>query len=125
MIEFRVIGDFKRTRSKLARLKNFRAITLLNKYGRKGVEELANLTPKDTGETSRSWSYNVTNLGNGNYRINWTNSNVNQGLSIALLLQYGHGTRGGTYVPGRDYINPAIRPVIEQLADDLRREVFN
>ena len=95
---------------------------ILNKYGRRGVEALRAATPKDTGETANSWYYEIEE-DNGSSKIVWKNSNVNGGYIIALLLQYGHGTGTGGYVKGTDYINPAIKGIFEQMADEAWREV--
>jgi hypothetical protein len=95
----------------------------LKKYGEDGVKALADATPKDSGKTAASWSYEVEKS-KGSYTIAWTNSNINDGVPIAVILQYGHGTRNGGYVQGRDYINPAIRPIFDQIAEDAWREVI-
>ena len=97
-------------------------IDVLRKYGQAGVEALAAATPKDTGETAASWSYEIVQTRNG-YSIFWNNSNVNRGVNIALILQYGHGTGTGGYVRGIDYINPAIRPVFDEIANAAWKEV--
>lgn len=86
------------------------------------MEALSKATPVDTGKTASSWSYEIVVTREG-YTIYWDNSNVNRGISIALLLQYGHGTRNGGFVEGRDYINPALRPIFDQMADEAWREV--
>lgn len=94
--------------------------TAFEKYGAKGVEALRSATPKDTGYTSECWSYTIHNWG-----ISFDNSNVVDGYPIAIILQYGHGTRNGGYVPGRDYINPALRPIFDQIAEECWKEVKN
>mgnify|MGYP000450034768 FL=1 len=88
---------------------------LLDRYGQEGVEALAKATPKDTGKTAASWSYTVTK-GKETITITWRNSNIVDGVPIAVILQYGHGTRNGGYVEGVDYINPAMRPIFERIA---------
>ena len=115
-------GDFKRTQRflKKATKSDFRSV--LDKYGRQGVEVLSSATPKDSGRTSESWSYEIVQESDS-FRIYWTNSNVNKGVNIALILQYGHGTGTGGYVQGRDYINPAIQPVFDVLAEAAWAEV--
>ena len=97
----------------------------MEKYGRKGVEALKAATPVDTGLTAESWYYEVrTSPENGYYSIIWCNSNVVKGwANIAILLQYGHGTRNGGYVEGRDYINPAIQPIFDEMADKVWEEI--
>lgn len=99
-------------------------MSILHRYGQEGVAHLAANTPKDTGETAASWSYEVKRTSRS-MSIIWTNSNIVSGVPIAVILQYGHGTRNGGYVSGRDYINPAMRQVFDQLADDVWREVTN
>lgn len=100
-------------------------LRVLDKYGRKGVEALAAATPKDSGLTAASWSYEYTSTGDL-ITITWTNSNVKKGyFNVAMMLQLGHGTGTGGYVTGIDYINPALRPVFDRLADDAWTEVVN
>ena len=94
----------------------------LDKYGREGVAALASATPVDSGLTASSWYYEITN-GNGSATITFLNSNVNKGVPIAIILQYGHGTGTGGWVEGRDYINPAIQPIFDRIANDAWREV--
>ena len=95
---------------------------ILERYGRKGVEALAAATPKETGRTAECWDYRIEDTGTG-YSIVWTNSNINDGVMIAMLLQYGHGTGTGGWVEGIDYINPAIRSIFTQMADEAWKEV--
>lgn len=94
----------------------------LDKYGRLGVEALAAATPKDTGTTAASWSYKVVDIGDG-VAVEWYNSNLSDGLNVAVLIQHGHGTRGSTYVKGIDYINPALRPIFDKIAEEAWKEV--
>ena len=91
-------------------------------YAEAGVQALREATPKDTGKTSESWSYNITK-NKESVTITWSNSNVNNGVNIAVILQYGHGTKNGGYVKGVDYINPAMRPIFEKLAKQAWEEV--
>lgn len=94
---------------------------IFHKYGRLGVEVLRGATPRDTGETANSWSYDIQGS-----KIVWTNSNIlTSGVPLAILIQYGHGTRHGGYVQGIDFINPALRPIFDQLAEDCWKEVQN
>lgn len=95
---------------------------MLQKYGREGVRALSSATPIDSGKTANSWDYEIKQY-QGGARISWTNSNVVDGVPIAIILQYGHGTRNGGYVQGRDYINPAIQPIFDKLAKDVWEEV--
>lgn len=122
MIKIKTMGDLKKTMRFLenASLKN--QTRILEKYGRMGVDALSRATPVDTGLTAASWSYEISES-NGVYSIYWTNSNVSNGVPIALILQLGHGTRNGGYVKGRDYINPALQPIFDQMADEAWREV--
>lgn len=115
VIIFRQKGDWKKTRKFLKRCSDLDLDDVLNRYGQEGVDALAKATPKDTGKTAASWSYEVTK-GRESAVITWKNSNIVDGVPIAVILQYGHGTRNGGYVEGVDYINPAMRPVFERIA---------
>ena len=122
MVVIRHRGDLKKTRNFLERIvrRNYRDV--LEKYGQRGVDALSAARPKDTGKTAGSWEYEIEQTQTG-YTIGFNNTNLNHGVSIALLLQYGHGTRNGGYVQGIDYINPALRPVFEKMADEAWQEV--
>ena len=122
MIRFKHRGDFRHTENFFDRIRRRSYVDVLRKYGQAGVEALAAATPKDTGETAASWSYEIVQTESG-YSIFWNNSNINRGVNIALILQYGHGTGTGGYVRGIDYINPAIRPVFEEIANAAWKEV--
>lgn len=122
MISFRQKGDFSNFTRYLERVKNVFKIGELDKYGREGVAALASATPVDTGKTASSWSYKIEN-NNGSVSISFENSNVQDGVPIAIILQYGHGTRNGGWVEGRDYINPAIQPIFDQIVNDAWKEV--
>lgn len=122
IIQFKQKGDFSKTDSFLKKLRKLDLDSVLDKYGKLGVQALANATPVETGKTAASWDYKIEK-GKGVVTITWTNSNVNNGVPIALLIQYGHGTGTGGYVQGRDYIKPAILPIFDQLADALWKEV--
>lgn len=122
MITFRHKGDFSKLTSFLERAKNAIHVGDLDKYGREGVAALASATPVDTGLTANSWSYEIINQ-KGSVTIAFNNSNIQNGVPIAIILQYGHGTGTGGWVQGRDYINPAIRPIFDRLADEAWREV--
>lgn len=115
-------GNWDKTTRYLNRLKSFRAEATLNKYGQKGVAALSAATPVDSSETANSWSYEIISR-KGYSSIRWYNSHVVDGRPIAILLQYGHGTGTGGYVEGRDYIMPAIRPIFDQIATEVWREV--
>lgn len=122
MISFRQKGDFSKLTSFLERAKNVIKIGELDKYGREGVAALASATPVDSGLTASSWYYKIERQ-NGSASINFYNSNINEGVPIAIILQYGHGTGTGGWVEGRDYINPAIQPIFDKIADDAWKEV--
>ena len=122
MITFRHKGDFSKLTSFLEKAKEAVHLGALDKYGREGVVALASATPVDSGETAKSWSYEIIHE-NGRSTINFCNSNINQGVPIAIILQYGHGTGTGGWVEGRDYINPAIQPIFDKIANDAWKEV--
>lgn len=122
MITFRSKGDFSKLTNFLERAKEGVKIGALDKYGREGVAALSSATPTDTGNTSMSWFYKIERQ-NGSVSISFHNSNINKGVPIAIILQYGHGTGTGGWVQGRDYINPAIQPLFDRIADEAWREV--
>lgn len=122
MITIRQKGDFSKLDRYFERLKEVVKMGDLDKYGREGVAALASATPKDTGKTADSWKYKIERS-NGMTSISFYNTNVNKGSNIAILLQYGHGTRNGGYVQGRDYINPAIQPIFDKIAESAWKEV--
>lgn len=124
MIKIKTKGDFKNTELLLKKYAdNKRVIPILEKYGAKGVDLLSDATPFDSGLTAVSWDYEVESDGNGKYTIQFTNSNISDGVNIAIILQYGHGTRNGGYVVGQDYINPVLKSVFEEMRDELIKEV--
>lgn len=122
MISFRHKGDFSKFSRYLERAKNVVRAGDLDKYGRQGVAALASATPVDSGETANSWSYEIKRT-NESISIQFYNSNIQNGVPIAIIIQYGHGTGTGGWVQGRDYINPAIRPLFDKIANDMWREV--
>lgn len=122
MITFRQRGDFSKLTRFLERAKHAVRIGDLDKYGREGVNALSSATPVESGVTAASWYYDITYT-NGSATITFYNSHVNKGVPIAIILQYGHGTRNGGWVQGRDYINPAIQPIFDRIANDAWREV--
>lgn len=97
--------------------------SILRKYGEVGVNALTVATPWDTGETAMSWSYEVIKLGPNSYRLQFNNSHVEDGVNIAVILETGHPTRNGGWVEGRDYIDPALRPILDDIAQDSWREI--
>lgn len=122
MITFRQKGDFSKTTKFLERVKEAINLGLLDKYGREGVNALKSATPVDTGLTASSWYYEIENK-NGVARLTFNNSNIQNGVQIAIILQYGHGTNNGGWVQGQDYINPALQPLFDEITDRAWREV--
>lgn len=123
MISFRQQGDFSSLTKFFERIKGKLHLSMLDKYGKLGVDALKSATPTETGKTAESWSYEITNNGSSAV-ISFINTNINKGVNIAIILQYGHGTGTGGYVEGRDYINPAIQPVFDELANEAWKEVI-
>lgn len=121
-IHLSTTGNFEKSFKKLERLKQIGNSSIFDKYGEKGVQALAETTPVRTGLTATSWMYEIEHNA-GSTTITWSNTNVHNGVNIALILNHGHGTRNGGYVRGLDYINPALEPVFEQMKNDLWREV--
>ena len=118
-------GDFKKTFKFLRAMKEKRFLKNLDKYGQMGVDALAAATPKRTGLTAESWTYDITDNGE-QLIISWNNTNVQKGYyNVALMIQYGHGTGTGGWVEGVDYINPALKPVFDKIADAVWMEVKN
>lgn len=116
-------GNFSKIEAFFDRMKHPFYYRILNKYGQQGVEALSQATPRDTGKTAESWSYEIINTGK-KIKIVWKNSNLAEaGMPIAVLIQYGHATRNGGYVEGIDYINPALKPIFDEIADSLWKEV--
>ena len=122
VIKFRHKGDFSKTNRFLERAKEAVRLGDLDKYGREGVAALASATPVESGLTASSWYYKIERK-DGIIRISFNNSNIQNGVPIAVILQYGHGTGTGGWVEGRDYINPAIQPIFDRIANDAWREV--
>lgn len=122
MIKFRQKGDFSKLTRYLEGVKNAGRVNILDRYGKEGVAALASATPVDSGLTANSWYYKISNR-NGIIKITFCNSNIQNGVPIAIILQYGHGTGTGGWVEGRDYINPSIQPLFDKIANDAWREV--
>ena len=122
MISFRQKGDFSKLNRYLERVKESAKIGVLDKYGREGVAALASATPVETGKTANSWYYEIKRQ-NGSVSLEFKNSNIKDGVPIAVILQYVHGTGTGGWVQGRDYINPAIQPIFDKIADSAWKEV--
>lgn len=122
MISFKTKGNFSKTTRYLEKVKRTGKLVDFDKYGREGVAALASATPKDSGKTSESWYYEIKKE-NGQVVISFCNSNIQNGVPIAIIIQYGHGTGTGGWVEGRDYINPSIRPIFDRLANDVWGEV--
>lgn len=121
-IRFTHKGDFSKTTMFLERAKHAVRLSSLDKYAKKGVEALASATPVESGLTARSWTYEIVNE-KGSISINFINTNVNKHVPIAVIIQYGHATGNGGWVAGRDYINPAIQPIFDEMVNDIWREV--
>jgi hypothetical protein len=122
LIKVTTKGSFKNTESFLKRMKAREHLKALAKYGPIGVAALAAATPKESGETAQSWTYEIDQRA-GYFAIHWYNTHVESGQPIAIMLQYGHGTGTGGYVEGRDYINPAMRPIFDQMANEMWKVV--
>lgn len=122
MIRFRQKGDFTKLTRYLERAKEAVKLSDLDRFGREGVRALSSATPVDTGKTAASWEYRITHE-KGGVTISFYNTNIQNGVPIAIILQYGHGTRNGGWVQGRDYINPAIQPIFDKIAETAWREV--
>lgn len=124
MISATSSGSFEKTVKFLERLQSQDIFSSLERYGRMGVDALSRVTPAETGKTSISWGYKVLRT-KGRYSIIWFNTHEEDGVNIAVIIQYGHGTGTGGYVQGRDYINPAMRPIFDQILEDVWRQVTN
>lgn len=122
VVMFRQKGNLKRTSDFLKHASSLNLDAILNQYGQEGVEALRVATPKDTGTTANSWSYSI-HKGTDSITITWSNSNIVDGVPVAVILQYGHGTRNGGYVQGTDYINPAMKPIFDKIAQRAWEEV--
>lgn len=122
MITFHPTGSFKKTNSFIERCLDFVHFGFLDRYGQMGVRALVSATPKETGETANSWYYKIERT-EKTVSIVWCNSHVEDNVSIAIILQYGHGTGNGGYVVGKDYINPAIQPIFDKIANEAWKEV--
>ena len=122
MVTLTSSGDFSKLNGFLNRCLESVNLSILDKYGRIGVAALAAATPVDSGKTAQSWEYSIKRTGTG-VNLEFWNTNVNDGVPIALILQYGHGTGTGGWVEGRDYINPALQPVFDSILNDVWKEI--
>ena len=122
MVTFKHVGNFNRTERFLNRLRGAKYLNILERYGQEGVRALSSATPVDSGKTANSWTYKIERTPSRTI-ISWLNTNVHEGANIAILLQYGHGTGTGGFVQGRDYINPAMQPIFDTIAQEAWREV--
>jgi len=122
MIIIKQKGNFNNTEKLLKNAQNIQVRSILEKYARQGVSVLSSATPVESGLTSNSWDYEI-DVNRSGYSISWTNSNIINGVPVVVLLQYGHATRSGGYVQGRDFINPAMKPIFNAIAEDLWKEV--
>ena len=123
MITFKIKGDYKRAERYFKRLTQKKYLQILDKYGKQGVEALAAATPKDTGRTAESWRYEIE-TGPNSSSIIFVNDTINKYVNIAVILQYGHATRNGGWVEGRDYINPAVQPLFDEMVQKAWEEVI-
>ena len=123
LMTFKQQGNFKKLSSFLERMKKHLKKTTLDKYGKEGVQALMAATPVDTGLTASLWHYDI-NMSKDSSSISFYNDNIDNGVPIAIILNYGHGTRNGGYVKGRNYINPAIQPIFDKLAQEAWKEVI-
>lgn len=121
-VTFKHRGSFRRSERFLNTIKGSRYLNILDRYGQMGVNALASATPKDTGKTASCWIYEIER-NDKRTTISWLNTNTNQNVNIAVILQYGHSTGSGGYVQGRDYINPAIQPIFDLIAQKAWKEV--
>ena len=117
-------GNFKKTNRFLHNLIEHHYMDRMRFYGELGVEELRRATPQDSGETAKSWSYEIVEE-KGTTSIYWKNDHYNNGVNIAIILQYGHATRNGAWVEGTDYINPALKPIFDRKAQEAWKEVVS
>lgn len=124
IVSFTHKGNFEKTDRLFHRIIEMHYRNKLHFYGRKGVKALQSATPLDSGKTAESWTYEIAEE-QGSLSIYWRNDNINDGVNIAIILQYGHGTRNGGYVQGIDYINPAIQPIFQDMADEIWKEVVS
>ena len=125
MIKIVSKGDFKKTKKFLGFIQDRRQFSSLSRYGEMGVNALADATPIDSGKTAQSWEYEIEDH-DGSLSIVWTNSNTtDRGIPIAILVQYGHATKDGYYIQGVDFINPALKPVFDDIAESIWQEVTN
>lgn len=122
MITFKHKGSFRKTDRFLNKVKNLEFMSHMREYGERGVQALAAATPVNSGATASSWTYDIVRSDRG-VSIYWINNNVNKGVNIAVIIQFGHGTGTGGWVEGRDYINPSIRPVFDEIAESAWKEV--
>lgn len=122
MISIKSTGSFNNTERFLNRINRGELFKSLHKYGQKGVDALSDATPIDSGLAASSWEYKIIRR-RGTYTIQWSNTDVESGALVVILIQYGHGTGTGGYVRGRDFINPAIQPIFDEIANDVWMEV--
>ena len=122
MIGIKHSGNYNDTRKFLEKKSTNSILAKLEQFGREGVSILSAATPKESGKTASSWEYVISN-NLGKYTLYWKNSNIVEGVVVAVIIQYGHATIDGTYIPGNDYINPAMRPLFDKIANTLFKEV--
>lgn len=120
-----VKGDWSKTTRMLEKARSGQLATDLNRFAEAGRASLVNATPRESGATANAWGYKIVHKGKNSFEIVWTNSSEKNGVPIVMLIQYGHGQHQGGYVMGRDFINPAMRPVFDKIASDIWRKVSN
>lgn len=119
---FSITGDFSETEKWLRSLNDMKLVDRIDSIASKGVAALAKATPVDTGQTASKWSYQIKQVKDG-FEVAWTNSATAGDAPVVILLQYGHGTGTGGYVPGRDFINPVMKPIFDSISSELRKAV--
>lgn len=122
-MSFDASGDFRNTERFLGKVSKLDIMPALRALAQAGVRALASATPSRSGRTAAAWGYEIQ-VGKGSSSITWTNSHDNKGVNVAIILQMGHGTGTGGWVAGRDYINPAIQPIMDQIAEDAWKVVM-
>ena len=125
MITIKQTGNFKNTERFLSNVKRLKVQSILNRYGREDIRNLSNATPRRTGLTAESWEYNIELARSGRWVLSWHNTNLVNGTKIAILIQYGHGTKSGTYVQGIDYINPAMKSIFDTISESIWKEILS
>lgn len=122
MITIKQKGDFSKLTRYLKKASKVSKVSDLHRYGQAGVKALTSATPVDSGKTAGSWYYEIKET-DKSIKISFYNTNIQNGVPIAIIIQYGHATRSGGWIQGRDYINPAIQPIFDRITKDAWKEV--